>query len=90
MDGRGEITITTRAVDAYVVVEIADDGPGIPSDVVAPIFDPFFTTKPQGEGTGLGLSTCHAIVVDHHGGSIDVSSSPGDTRFVVRLPVHGS
>jgi signal transduction histidine kinase len=89
VDGRGEITITTRAVDDSVVVEIADNGPGIPSDVVARIFDPFFTTKPQGEGTGLGLSTCHGIVVDHHGGSIDVTSSPGDTRFVVRLPTGG-
>jgi signal transduction histidine kinase len=87
VDGRGEITITTRAIDGSVEVEIADDGPGIPSDVVARVFDPFFTTKPQGEGTGLGLSTCHAIVVNQHGGSIDVSSSPGDTRFVVRLPV---
>jgi signal transduction histidine kinase len=89
VDGRGEITITTRAVDDSVVVEVADNGPGIPSDVVARIFDPFFTTKPQGEGTGLGLSTCHGIVVDHHGGSIDVTSSPGDTRFVVRLPTGG-
>jgi signal transduction histidine kinase len=89
VDGRGEITITTRAVDDSVVVEVADNGPGIPSDVVARIFDPFFTTKPQGEGTGLGLSTCHTIVVDHHGGSIDVTSSPGDTRFVVRLPTGG-
>lgn len=86
VDGRGEITITTRSVDDSVVVEIADNGPGIPTDVVGRIFDPFFTTKPQGEGTGLGLSTCHTIVVDHHGGSIDVSSSPGDTRFLVRLP----
>ena len=86
VDGSGEITITTRAVGDSVEVEIADDGPGIPSGVVARIFDPFFTTKPQGEGTGLGLSTCHTIVVNQHGGSIDVTSSPGDTRFVVRLP----
>ena len=87
VDGSGEITITTRAVGDSVEVEIADDGPGIPSGVVARIFDPFFTTKPQGEGTGLGLSTCHTIVVNQHGGSIEVTSSPGDTRFTVRLPV---
>lgn len=86
VEGGGEITITTRAVGDSVEVEIADTGPGIPSDVVARIFDPFFTTKPQGQGTGLGLSTCHAIVVNQHSGSIDVTSSPGDTRFVVRLP----
>ena len=86
VDGTGEITITTRAVGDSVEVEIADDGPGIPSGVLAKIFDPFFTTKPQGEGTGLGLSTCHTIVVNQHGGSIDVTSSPGDTRFTVRLP----
>jgi signal transduction histidine kinase len=89
VDGSGEITVTTRALGDSVEVEIADDGPGIPSEVVARIFDPFFTTKPQGEGTGLGLSTCHAIVVNQHGGSIDVASSPGDTRFVVRLPARG-
>jgi signal transduction histidine kinase len=89
VDHSGEITITTRAVGDSVEVEIADDGPGIPTDLVARIFDPFFTTKPQGEGTGLGLSTCHTIVVNQHGGSIDVTSSPGDTRFVVRLPARG-
>jgi signal transduction histidine kinase len=87
VDGRGQLTITTRAVGDSVEVQIADDGPGIPSDVLARIFDPFFTTRPQGEGTGLGLSTCHAIVVSQHGGAIEVSSAPGDTRFVVRLPI---
>ena len=85
--GSGRITITTRALADSVEVEIADDGPGIPPDVVARVFDPFFTTKPQGQGTGLGLSTSHAIVVNQHGGSMDVTSSPGDTRFVVRLPL---
>ena len=83
VDGSGEITVTTRAVADSVEVEIADDGPGIPSDVVARIFDPFFTTKPQGEGTGLGLSTCHAIVVNQHGGSID------GHLLARRHPLHG-
>lgn len=83
----GMITITTRRADDHVVVEIADDGDGIPPDVLPRVFDPFFTTKPQGKGTGLGLSTCHSIVVDQHGGAIQVTSSPRDTRVTVRLPL---
>lgn len=87
VDGSGVITITTRLSDAGVEVEIADDGAGISAPVVTRVFDPFFTTKPQGKGTGLGLTTCRSIVSDQHGGSISVASSPGDTRFTVRLPV---
>lgn len=83
----GEITVTTRHSAGAVEVEVADDGPGMSADVVDRVFDPFFTTKPQGQGTGLGLSTCHSIVVDQHGGDIVVSSSPGSTRFTVSLPV---
>jgi signal transduction histidine kinase len=84
----GEITISTRRVGDEVEVEIADDGPGIAEDVVSRVFDPFFTTKPQGQGTGLGLSTCYSIVTEQHGGSLAVSSSPGHTTFTVRLPLH--
>jgi signal transduction histidine kinase len=70
-----------------VRLEIADTGPGIPADVLAKIFEPFFTTKPVGEGTGLGLSLCRDIVVDHHG-TIEVESEPGrGTTFIVELPV---
>jgi signal transduction histidine kinase len=72
-----------------VIVEVADDGCGIPADLLPRIFDPFFTTKPVGEGTGLGLSISHGIVVDH-GGRIEVESTPGQgSRFRVILPVRG-
>ncbi len=90
VSGSGRITITTRLIADAVEVEIADDGPGIPEPAVPRVFDPFFTTKPQGQGTGLGLTTCHAIVVDQHGGAIRVTSSPGDTRFTVRLPLQSA
>jgi signal transduction histidine kinase len=83
----GEITITTRAGEGIVEIEFADNGPGIAPEVLPRVFDPFFTTKPQGQGTGLGLTTCHAIVVDQHGGDLKVASVTGDTRFTVRLPV---
>ena len=63
-----------------------DNGTGIPDEVRAKIFNPFFTTKPAGEGTGLGLSLSHDIVVKQHGGAIDVESEPGSTTFIIRLP----
>ena len=87
MDGKGELTIRTRAEDGWIAVEIEDTGPGIPADLVTRVFDPFFTTKPVGRGTGLGLATTHSIVVKKHGGSLAVASRPGCTRFTVRLPV---
>jgi signal transduction histidine kinase len=89
MGGTGEITITTRRDGDWAVVEIADDGPGIPADVQARIFDPFFTTKEPGKGTGLGLSTTYSIVTDKHKGTIAVESRAGLTRFTVRLPIAG-
>ncbi len=70
----------------YVVIEVEDNGPGIPADILDKIFDPFFTTKEPGEGTGLGLSVVYGIV-RNHGGYIDVSSQPGKTIFRVYLPV---
>ena len=70
-----------------LVVSIADHGTGIPEDVRPHIFEPFFTTKPQGSGTGLGLEIVHRIVTQKFGGTIDVESQPGDTRFIVRLPL---
>jgi len=89
-EGRaGEITLTTRAPDPeHVEIVIADNGKGIPADILPKIFDPFFTTKDVGKGTGLGLSIAYKIV-DAHGGRISVDSKPGTgTRFTVRLPVH--
>ena len=86
MHGEGEIHIRTVREGDCVVVEIGDNGPGIPKEIQPRIFEPFFTTKPVGEGTGLGLDTVYRIVTHHHG-DIRVESKPGDTRFRVRLPL---
>jgi len=86
MEGQGEITLRTYAQDDSVVVEIDDNGPGIPDKIQSRIFEPFFTTKPPGVGTGLGLNITYNIVQKHHG-RIQVASRPGATRFQVMLPV---
>jgi signal transduction histidine kinase len=86
MRGQGELRVRIYRQDNCVVVEIADNGPGIPPDVKPHIFEPFFTTKGVGEGTGLGLDTVQRIVRKHHG-SIQVKSKPGDTCFQVWLPL---
>jgi signal transduction histidine kinase len=86
MGGNGELRIKTGREDSCVVVEIADNGPGISPEVKAHIFEPFFTTKGVGEGTGLGLDTVQRIVKKHKG-NIQVTSKPGDTRFQVWLPL---
>jgi signal transduction histidine kinase len=83
---RGTITIATRADGSCAVVEIADDGPGVPEDLAGRVFDPFFTTKDVGHGTGLGLATARRIVVERHDGSLTLDSRPGHTVFRVRLP----
>jgi len=85
----GNVTVGTRRVDGKVEVVIADDGPGIPADLAARIWEPFFTTKPMGEGTGLGLDIARRIVVGRHGGEMRLESRPGDTRFLVTLPISG-
>ncbi len=88
MDGHGTLTVrTARENDQMIRVEICDDGPGIPEDIIGRIFTPFFTTKPFGEGTGLGLDLAWRIVVEKHGGNMSVQSKPGDTRFIVCLPL---
>ena len=89
MEGRGTLTVTTRRADDRLEVEIADTGPGIPPEIVDRVFEPFFTTKPVGSGTGLGLDIAWRIVVTKHHGDLAVRSQPGDTRFVVRLPLGG-
>jgi signal transduction histidine kinase len=83
----GTISITTRREGDCVVVDIGDDGPGIPAEIVRRIFDPFFTTKEVGSGTGLGLDVARRIVVERHGGSLSVDSEPGRTVFHVWLPI---
>jgi len=86
MHGQGELRIRTYQDDGCAVVEIGDNGPGIPHEVQPHIFEPFFTTKGVGEGTGLGLDTVQRIVKKHRG-NIQVSSEPGHTRFQVWLPL---
>jgi two-component system, NtrC family, sensor kinase len=83
----GQIEVATRRVDDTIVVEIVDDGCGIPVELLPKVFDPFFTTKPIGRGTGLGLSLSHGIVAEH-GGRIEVESTVGvGSRFRVLLPI---
>ena len=88
LDGLDDPRITVRATceGERVLVEVTDNGRGIPSEVQPRVFDPFFTTKGVGEGTGLGLDTVYRIVTGSHGGEIDVDSEPGRTVFRVRLP----
>ncbi len=88
MKGQGELTLRTRGDNQWVVVEIEDNGPGIPETNISKLFDPFFTTKPPGEGMGLGLNISHSIVVKKHKGKILVRSQPGKTCFEIKLPVN--
>lgn len=84
----GTLTLrTSREGENTARVEICDTGPGIPEEVRDRIFEPFFTTKPFGEGTGLGLDLAWNIVVKNHRGDLRVESVPGDTRFIVLLPL---
>jgi len=77
----------TRGLADRVEIHIRDNGTGIPAEVKDKMFNPFFTTKPAGEGTGLGLSMSHDIVVKQHGGTIDVETEPGAfTEIIVTLP----
>ena len=87
VNGGGEIAIQTRRDDNQTVVEIIDNGPGIPPENRSHIFEPFFTTKGVGSGKGLGLTISQGVVGDRHGGEIEVESKAGETRFIVRLPV---
>ena len=87
MAGEGTLTVRTGRDGDCALVEIADTGPGIPEDLLPRVFEPFFTTKPVGLGTGLGLDVSWRIVVKRHGGDLRVTSSPGDTRFQVLLPL---
>lgn len=87
MGGAGTLRISTRPdADGGVVVEIGDTGPGLPPEVAERAFDAFYTTKPIGQGTGLGLDIAQRIVVERHGGTIEIESEPGHTVFRVSLP----
>ncbi len=87
MDGEGTLIVRARREDSWVVVEIEDDGPGIPLENQWKIFDPFFTTKGPGKGTGLGLNISRNLIVQKHRGEMSVKSEPGSTCFSVRLPI---
>jgi len=81
------LSAATKSLGSRVEIRIRDNGIGIPKDVKEKMFNPFFTTKPAGEGTGLGLSMSHDIVVKQHGGKIDVKTEPGVfTEFIITLP----
>jgi signal transduction histidine kinase len=84
---RPTLTLVTRDRGDTVEIRVRDNGTGMPPEVRAKLFTPFFTTKPTGEGTGLGLSISYDIVVQQHGGSLEVQSEPGAfTEFTIRLP----
>jgi two-component system NtrC family sensor kinase len=86
MEGRGRLTIRTGVAPDAALVEISDDGPGIPEDILPQVFEPFFTTKDVGKGTGLGLYTVYQIV-ERHGGEVAIDSGPDrGTKFTFRLP----
>jgi signal transduction histidine kinase len=90
MHGRGTLTLRTRVDGDAIVVEVADTGSGMSPDVASHAFDAFYTTKEVGKGTGLGLDIARRIVVERHGGTIDIDSEPGRTVLTVRLPITGS
>jgi signal transduction histidine kinase len=87
VNGTGKICVGTSLEHDQIVVEIVDNGPGIPPEVQARMFEPFFTTKSVGTGTGLGLVISNRIIGNRHGGEIEFESKPGETRFKVRLPL---
>jgi signal transduction histidine kinase len=86
INGHGRIRLGVRRAPELIMVEVEDDGPGIPKDLQARVFEPFFTTKAPGNGLGLGLDTAQRIVRLHRG-SMSVQSVPGKTCFQVILPL---
>jgi len=87
-DEKGQIGISTRKVNNMAEIRISDNGPGIPESIRERIFEPFFTTKEIGKGSGQGLGICYAILVEEHGGSIEVETEEGKgTTFILRLPL---
>ena len=86
----GTLTIATRRDGPCVLVDVADDGPGIPAEAQPHVLDPFFTTKPVGQGTGLGLDTARQIVEEHHSGTLGFDTGTDGTTFHVWLPIEGT
>jgi signal transduction histidine kinase len=86
-EGKGELVLRAYSANNVVTVEIIDNGPGMPPEIQQRIFEPFFTTKAPGDGTGLGMHIAYNIVVNKHRGQIEVTSRPGETRFLVMLPI---
>ncbi|HTN91071.1 MAG TPA: ATP-binding protein, partial [Sorangium sp.] len=85
--GNGRIAIRARDGARAVTLDFEDNGTGMPADVLGRIFDPFFTTKPVGQGTGLGLTISHKIIVDQHGGTLSARSTPGvGSTLTITLP----
>ena len=87
MDGKGELTIRTSLENDCALIEIIDNGTGIPPEIQARIFEPFYTSKDVGKGSGLGLDISRRIVVQKHKGNLRFESQPGKTNFQVRLPI---
>ncbi|MCA9103924.1 MAG: PAS domain S-box protein [Planctomycetales bacterium] len=88
LDQLGTIRVSTRRVGESVELRIADSGTGIPEELLSRIFDPFFTTKPVGKGTGQGLAITYSVIVEKHGGSLDIETKVGEgTTFVIRIPL---
>lgn len=87
VNASGKICVGTFVEDNQLVVEVVDNGKGIPPEIQSRLFEPFFTTKSVGSGTGLGLLISNRIVANRHGGEIEFESKPGETRFKVRLPL---
>lgn len=87
MHGEGELRIRTSHKTDNVLVEIIDNGPGIPAEIQSRIFEPFFTTKEVGKGSGLGLDIAYRIIVQHHHGDLRFTSKPGETRFQISIPI---
>lgn len=87
-NSKGTITVTTRKQGRRAEIRISDTGTGIPPEIVGRIYDPFFTTKPVGTGTGQGLAISHTVIVEKHGGTINVDTKVGEgTTFTIRLPL---
>ncbi|KPJ88418.1 MAG: hypothetical protein AMS17_05580 [Spirochaetes bacterium DG_61] len=87
-EDRGHIKVKTYADKEYVYIEVADDGPGMPKEILGKIYDPFFTTKEAGKGTGLGLSISYDIIVHKHMGDLMAESTVGKgTTFTIKIPI---